>query len=85
MFKLEIEKIDPNKLFDEALDYATFQNFMVQMALDINGDMDTSKLITTEVDDGLGICTVYNISICENGADDTPLLASIWFGIIAMM
>ena len=50
LVKLGIEDIDVSKLFDEALDYATFQNFMVQMALDTDGDIDASKLIKTEID-----------------------------------
>ena len=50
LVKLGIEDIDASKLFDEALDYATFQNFMVQMALDTDGDIDASKLIKTEID-----------------------------------
>ena len=59
---------------------------MVQVALDTDGEINTSKLITEVADgSGKGICTVYNMGVCLNNADITPLLASIWFGFIAMM
>ena len=58
-------------------------------------EIENSQPVETPDELGLGICTVYSIGICledsalsdETGSASgvTPLLASIWYGLIAVM